>query len=80
MMRVEIQMSRSFRGLVDQYAQEKGKTMPEAYRDLLEIGLLVADVEIENFSPRIDIENDAVEIADREEEEYELVLKGEART
>lgn len=53
MKRVEVNMSASFRGFVNQYAEEKDKTMPQAYRDLMEIGLAASDIEIENFNSDI---------------------------
>lgn len=53
MKRVEVNMNASFRGFVNQYAEEKGKTMPQAYRDLMELGLAASDVEIDNFSSEL---------------------------
>jgi len=38
-MRVEINMDQSFRGIVAKVAEEKGLTMPQAYRYLMERGL-----------------------------------------
>jgi len=47
-------MNASFRGFVNQYAEEKGKTMPQAYRDLMELGLAASDVEIDNFNSNLE--------------------------
>lgn len=39
MKRVDVRMSDTFRGRVSDYASDTGKSMPEAYRDLMELGL-----------------------------------------
>jgi hypothetical protein len=53
MKRVEVNMNASFRGLVNQYAEEKNLSMPQAYRELMEIGLAASEVEINNFESDI---------------------------
>lgn len=39
MKRVDVRMSDTFRGRVSDYASDTGKSMPQAYRDLMELGL-----------------------------------------
>lgn len=41
MKRVDVKMSNTFRGRVSDYAKEADKSMPQAYRDLIEIGLAI---------------------------------------
>jgi len=74
MMRVEINMDDSVRGLVAKYASEKGVTMPEAYKELIMNGLVVSDVEFPTFSPDVDINDDIVAISGMDNTEYDLVL------
>ena len=77
MMRVEINMDESVRGLVSKYANETDKTMPEAYRELIIYGLLVSEVDFPTFSPNVAINDDAIEIATMDEENYELTIGDE---
>jgi len=74
MMRVEINMDDSIRGLVAKYYNEKGVTMPEAYKDLIIYGLVISDVEFSTFSPDVSINDDLVEVAQLDEGEYEIVV------
>jgi hypothetical protein len=39
MKRVDVRMSDTFRGRVSDYAKDEGKSMPQAYRDIMELGL-----------------------------------------
>lgn len=45
MMRVEVAMSKPFRGYVEQYAEMTDTTMPQAYVDLLKLGLMCSDID-----------------------------------
>jgi len=74
MMRVEVNMSKSIRGLVDKYASEKNVTMPEAYKQLIMNGLVVSDVEYPTFNPDVEISDDVIELSKMEEGEYEIVI------
>jgi len=74
MMRVEINMDDSVRGLVAKYAKETDQTMPEAYRDLMIKGLVISDVDFPTFNPDVDIDDDVVELSNMDEDEYELVV------
>jgi len=74
MMRVEINMDDSIRGLVAKYSNEKGVTMPEAYKDLIIYGLVISDVEFPTFSPDVSIDENVVEAAQLDESEYEIVI------
>jgi len=73
-MRVEINMDDSIRGLVAKYSNEKGVTMPEAYKDLIIYGLVISDVEFPTFSPDVSIDENVVEAAQLDESEYEIVI------
>jgi len=44
MMRVEVAMEKPFRGYIEHYAEQEDTTMPQAYVDLLKIGLACSDV------------------------------------
>lgn len=70
-------MSASFRGLVDQYADETGKTMPQAYKDLMEAGLAVVDVELDNFDPDVDLPPEVKTVSQLDNDRYELIIKEE---
>lgn len=75
MMRVEVNMDDSIRGLIAKYADETNMTMPSAYRELMVYGLLVSEVEYPTFKPDVDINEDAIRIAKMNEDEYELTIK-----
>lgn len=77
MMRVEINMDDSIRGLVAKYASESDKTMPEAYKDLIIYGLTISDVDFPTFNPDVDIGEDALTVNDMDEEEYEITILDE---
>lgn len=49
MMRVEVNMSKPFRGFIEHYSDKAECTMPQAYRELLIIGLVCCDADIENL-------------------------------
>jgi len=74
MMRVEINMDDSIRGLVAKYSNEKGVTMPEAYKDLIIYGLVISDVDFPTFSPNVSIDDSVVEAAQLDESEYDIVI------
>ena len=74
MMRVEISMDDSVRGLVAKYASETDKTMPEAYKDLIINGLVISEVDFPTFSPDVNIDEDALKINRMDEEEYEITM------
>lgn len=50
MMRVEVNMDEKFRGYVADYADIQGLSMPTAYRELIEHGLIRSDYELEEVS------------------------------
>lgn len=70
-------MSDSFRGLVAEFSKDNGKTMPQAYRHLMEAGLLVSETELENFDPNVQLDEDLQTILELDEDEYELVVDSE---
>jgi len=74
MMRVEINMDDSVRGIVAKYASETDKTMPEAYRDLIIQGLVISDVEFPTFSPDVSIDEDALKVKEMDSDEYEITM------
>lgn len=74
MMRVEISMDETVRGLVSKYASEKGVTMPKAYQELILNGLVISDVEFPTFSPDVDIDDQVLTISKMEPDEYEIVM------
>lgn len=74
MMRVEINMDDSVRGIVAKYASETDKTMPEAYRDLIIQGLVISDVEFPTFSPDVSIDEDALKVNGMDSGEYEITM------
>lgn len=75
MMRVEVNMDDSIRGLVAKYAKETDQTMPEAYRELMVKGLVISEVEFPTFNPEVGIDDDVLDVADMDKDEYELVLE-----
>ncbi|EGQ44079.1 MAG: hypothetical protein J07AB43_01420 [Candidatus Nanosalina sp. J07AB43] len=75
MMRVEINMGKSIRGLVSQYANEKHITMPEAYKQLIINGLVVSDVEFPAFRPDVDIDDELVKAASVNKDDYRIVFE-----
>lgn len=77
MMRVEVNMDKSTRGLVDEYASQTDKTMPEAYKDLIIHGLAISEVEFPTFSPDVNIDEDVLEVNQMDDEEYEIILEDE---
>lgn len=79
MKRVEVAMNASFRGFISQFADEKGLTMPQAYRELLELGLFVCDVEIDNFQPTADVDEDVETVITLDDDDYEIILVEEYR-
>lgn len=54
MKRVGISFDESQRALVSKYADDKDETMPQAYSQLLQIGLYHSNVELELPRPEID--------------------------
>lgn len=46
MMRVEVNISEPFRGVIAKYAKKNDLSMPSAYGELLEKGVLISDVEL----------------------------------
>lgn len=70
-------MNASFRGLVDQYAEETGKTMPQAYKDLMEAGLAVVDVDLDNFEPDVNLPEEIEKVTQLDNGKYELVITEE---
>ena len=75
MMRVEINIDESVRGLVSKYASEKSVTMPEAYGELVINGLAVSDVEFPTFSPDVPIDDELIEASNMDSDEYEIELE-----
>lgn len=75
MMRVEVNMGKSIRGLVSQYASEKGLTMPEAYKELIINGLVISDVEFAAFNPEVDIDDDLIKASTVEKDDYRVVFE-----
>lgn len=75
MMRVEVNMDDSIRGLVAKYAKETDKTMPEAYRELIIHGLAISEVEFPTFSPNVEVNEDLVKASHMDEEEYDIILQ-----
>jgi hypothetical protein len=57
MMRVEVAMDKPFRGYIEYYAEQEDTTMPQAYVELLKIGLACSDVDFE----RPPVQNSEVE-------------------
>lgn len=57
MMRVEVNMKKAFRGYIEHYADAVETTMPQAYKDLLVIGLLCCGVDFD----RLPIDEERVE-------------------
>lgn len=71
-------MNESLRGFIQEYANDKDKTMPSAYRDLLELGLILSSTKLENFRPSVDMEEhdiQVMQVEDMKEEEQYLVLE-----
>lgn len=54
MMRVEVAMDKPFRGYIEHYAEQEDTTMPQAYVDLLKIGLACSNVDFDR--PPVDSE------------------------
>ena len=54
MKRVEVNMSNSYRGYIEEYADQRDITMPQAYKELIDIGITKCAIEFE--SPPIDEE------------------------
>lgn len=71
-MRVEINIDQPARGLVSKYANVEDKTMPQAYGELLLIGLVASDVSSPAFSPDVDMDDDIMEISKRDSDEYSI--------
>jgi hypothetical protein len=74
MMRVEINMDESIRGLVSQYSSEKDITMPEAYKDLIINGLVISDVNFPAFNPEVDIDDELVKASNVKKDDYRVVF------
>jgi hypothetical protein len=53
-MRVKIAMTEALRGHVAHYAEKNDMSMPQAYREIIEIGLFTSDVDLETFRPSSD--------------------------
>lgn len=70
MMRVEISIDKAFRGYIEQYSDATEVTMPQAYRDLLVIGLVCSDVDF-NMLPVN--EDDVSELIDDDIEVSEIL-------
>jgi hypothetical protein len=74
MMRVEINMDDSVRGLVAKYGNEEDKTMPEAYSSLIMYGLIVSSVDFPTFRPNVDLDEDIMKVATMDSQDYEIVI------
>jgi len=75
-------MSASFRGLVDEYAAERDTTMPQAYKELIEAGLVATETNLEDIGDNltlpdnIEVLSDDVEMVARlDDDEYEVIMK-----
>jgi len=44
-------MNSSFRGYVSEYADKRNMSMPQAYRELMELGIIASDIDIKTFTP-----------------------------
>jgi hypothetical protein len=45
-MRVEVNMSKPFRGHIEQYSDHSNTTMPQAYKELLLLGLVCSNMDL----------------------------------
>jgi len=46
MMRVEVNMDEPLRGIIAKYAKDNGVSMPTAYSELMQKGILVSELEL----------------------------------
>jgi hypothetical protein len=74
MMRVEVNMNESIRGVVSAFASQKNISMPQAYKRLIVYGLAVSDVDSPMFRPDVDLNEDILKISRLDESEYELTI------
>jgi len=49
MKRVEVNMSNAYRGYVEEYAEKRDLTMPQAYKELLDIGMVCSETSFDNL-------------------------------
>ena len=75
MMRVEIDIDDSVRGLVAKYADETDQSMPQAYKELILYGLEISDVEFPTFSPDVDLPDDIQKISNMSEDDYDIIVE-----
>lgn len=54
MMRVEVNIDEPIRGVIAKYARENNLTMPSAYAELLQKGLVVSDVDSSKLKFEVD--------------------------
>jgi hypothetical protein len=54
MMRVEVNIDEPIRGAIAKYARENNMTMPSAYAELLQKGLVVSDVDTAKVKLEVD--------------------------
>jgi len=73
MMRVEVAMDKPFRGYIEHYAEQEDTTMPQAYVDLLKIGLACSNVDFD----RPPVNSDKVETMVDTDIDIEKVLNNE---
>lgn len=76
MMRVEINMDESIRGVVSAFATQNNITMPEAYKELIINGLAVSNVDSPTFRPDVDLKDDVLKLSKLDEDDYELTING----
>ena len=74
MMRVEVNMNESIRGVVSAFASQREISMPEAYKRLIVCGLAVSDFDSPMFRPDVDLNEDILKISGLDESEYELTI------
>jgi len=76
MMRVQVNMSASFRGYVEEYAAEADTTMPQAYKELLEAGLAVSNCDFDKIEPDAELDSDVSKVVNLDSDDYEIVITG----
>lgn len=74
MMRVEINMGVNFRGMVEKYAKDNDLSMPEAYRRLIEAGLIANGVDLDVIENKVKLPGDVQTVLELDDSEYEIVI------
>lgn len=72
-MRVEVNMDEPFRGVIAKYAKQNNLSMPSAYNELLEKGVLLSDVELNGIQLETTEEDFEAEALAEQFDELKLV-------